>query len=59
MKTAVEWLEKRFLETEGNLYEEDFEQAKEMEKAQKAKEYLRGYNNSKQFDTLLEDLQNH
>jgi hypothetical protein len=22
MKTAVEWLEKRFLETEGNLYEE-------------------------------------
>jgi hypothetical protein len=32
MKTAVEWLENRFLQTEGNLYAEDFIKAKEMEK---------------------------
>ena len=34
METAVEWLEKRFLETDGNLYAEDFTKAKEMEKQQ-------------------------
>ena len=30
--TPVEWLEERFLQTESNLYEEDFVKAKEMEK---------------------------
>jgi len=38
--TAVEWLEKRFLQTEGNLYEEDFVKAKEMELKEKAKKQL-------------------
>jgi hypothetical protein len=33
-QTAVEWLESRFLQTEGNLYAEDFTKAKEMEKEQ-------------------------
>ena len=32
MKAAVEWLENRFIQTEGNLYAEDFTKAKEMEK---------------------------
>ena len=38
--TAVEWLEKRFLQTEGNLYEEDFVKAKEMELKEKSKKEL-------------------
>jgi hypothetical protein len=33
-QTAVDWLENRFLQTEGNLYAEDFTKAKEMEKEQ-------------------------
>jgi hypothetical protein len=39
-QTAVEWLESRFLQTEGNLYAEDFTKAKEMEKNQKLKYQL-------------------
>jgi hypothetical protein len=38
--TAVEWLEERFLQTEGNLYEEDFVKAKEIEKKEKLKHQL-------------------
>lgn len=38
--TAVEWLEERFLQTESNLYEEDFVKAKEMELKEKAKRQL-------------------
>ena len=41
--TAVEWLEKRFLQTESNLYEEDFVKAKEMEKQHIIKAYNVGY----------------
>ena len=40
--TAVEWLEERFLQTEGNLYEEDFVKAKEMEKQQIINAYADG-----------------
>jgi hypothetical protein len=40
MKTAVEWLENRFLQTEGNLYAEDFTKAKEMEKEQVIDAYI-------------------
>jgi hypothetical protein len=40
--TAVEWLENRFLQTEGNLYAEDFTKAKEMEKEQICKAYTIG-----------------
>jgi hypothetical protein len=39
-QTAVEWLESRFLQTEGNLYAEDFTKAKEMEKKEKLKYQL-------------------
>ena len=38
--TAVEWLEKRFLQTESNLYQEDFVKAKEIELKEKAKKQL-------------------
>lgn len=38
--TSVEWLEKRFLQTESNLYEEDFVKAKEMEKKETLKRQL-------------------
>lgn len=57
-QTAVEYLISRLAEN-GIIHSSDIYKAKEMEKAQKAKEYLRGYNDAKQFDTLLEDLQNH
>jgi len=46
--TAVEWLEKRFIETEGNLYEEDFIKAKEMELEKLQQAYERGLNAAKQ-----------
>jgi len=46
--TAVEWLEERFIETEGNLYEEDFIKAKEMELEKLLESYKRGFNDAKQ-----------
>lgn len=46
--TAVEWLEKRFLQTESNLYEEDFVKAKEMELEKLLQAYERGLNTVKQ-----------
>jgi len=46
--TAVEWLEKRFLQTESNLYEEDFVKAKEMELEKLLQAYERGFNDAKQ-----------
>jgi hypothetical protein len=55
MKTAVEWLKKEY-ELSLFLTVEDFKKAKEMEKAQKAKEYIRGYNDAKQIDILLNEL---
>ena len=42
MKTAVEWLEEKFLKTDGNLYAEDFTKAKEMEKQQIVLSYKDG-----------------
>ena len=36
----VDWLEKKFIETEGNLYEEDFDKAKEIETKEKLKHQL-------------------
>ena len=42
-QTAVEWLEKRFYFTNGQLIDIDFEQAKEMEKQQIQDAYLDGY----------------
>lgn len=46
--TAVEWLEERFLQTESNLYEEDFVKAKEIELEKLQEAYERGFNNAKQ-----------
>lgn len=66
-QTAVEWLKEQ-IECFGNKHELQmswatlnylFNQAKEMEKSERAQEYLRGYNDAKQFDNLLDDLQNH
>jgi hypothetical protein len=41
-QTAVEWLEKRFYFTKGQLIDIDFEQAKAMEKEQKKDAYQHG-----------------
>lgn len=41
--TAVEWLEKRFYFTKGQLIDIDFEQAKEMEKEQIVNSHYQGY----------------
>jgi hypothetical protein len=41
-QTAVEWLESRFIQTEDNLYAEDFTKAKEMEKQQIENAYWDG-----------------
>lgn len=45
--TAVEWLEKRFLQTESNLYEEDFVKAKEMELEKLQQSYEKGFNDAR------------
>lgn len=68
-QTAVEWLFCQSLELTLQLSKRRIshrtwelemvkisEQAKEMEKAQKAKEYIRGYNDTKQIDILLNEL---
>lgn len=57
--TAIEWLEERFLQTESNLYEEDFIQAKEMELEKLQEAYERGFNDAKQssneFGSIFKD----
>ena len=59
-QTAVEWLVDQLLKGEFiNDPDELIKQAKQMEKAEKAKEYLRGYNDAKKFDKLIEDIQEH
>jgi hypothetical protein len=51
--TAIEWLEKRFYFTKGQLIDIDFEQAKAMEKEIIRTAYLDGmdgeYNTSEQY----------
>jgi len=42
-QTAVEWLEELYYKSAGNLYGDDFEQAKAMEKEQRIKDYNAGY----------------
>ena len=57
--TAVEWLEKRFLQTESNLYEEDFVKAKEMELEKLLQAYERGFNYARrpnnEFGSIFKD----
>lgn len=42
-QTAVEWLEKKFYFTNGQLIDIDFEQAKAMEKEQIIEAYQKGF----------------
>ena len=44
-QTAVEWLEKRFYFTKGQLIDIDFETAKAMEREQLREIYLKGIEN--------------
>ena len=46
MKTAVEWFYQRILAEDIKAV---FEQAKEMEKAERAKEYLNGFKDGKEY----------
>lgn len=71
-QTAVEWLEEYIskeinkykmqpmdlhaIYALNHIKEFACSKAKEMEKAQKAKEYIRGYNDAKQIDILLNEL---
>ena len=41
--TAIEWLEKRFYFTKGQLIDIDFKQAKAMEKEQIIESFLKGH----------------
>ena len=54
--TAIEWLEKRFYFTKGQLIDIDFEQAKAMERSQKAEEYLKGFKDGKEYQIKLDEL---
>lgn len=47
--TAIEWLEKRFYFTKGQLIDIDFNQAKAMERSQKAEEYVKGFKDGKEY----------
>lgn len=51
--TAVEWLDYQLFIKHGNITKEDIANAKAMEKEQKAKEYMRGYNDAKNFNKLI------
>ena len=44
-QTAVEFLEKQYYDNDYNIFQEDFEQAKEMEKEQIIETWHNGYNN--------------
>jgi len=58
--TAVEWLYNKFStctsdEMVGNI-NNWFEQAKEMDKAERAKEYLKGFKDGKEYQIKLDEL---
>lgn len=61
-QTAVEWLENEFKEIckdFGGLHTyfiERFEQAKAKERIEKSKEYLKGFNDGKEFKKKLDEL---
>lgn len=50
-KTAVEWLVEELTKQNMfmHLFAKEIEQAKEMERSQKAEEYLNGFENGKNF----------
>jgi hypothetical protein len=50
MKTAVEWLFEQVVNrTERVYFLKELEQAKEMDKAERAKEYLNGFKDGKEY----------
>jgi hypothetical protein len=49
MKTAVEWLEERLNRNGLGLTIEEIKEAKEMDKAERAKEYLNGFKDGKEY----------
>jgi len=61
-QTAVEWLENEFQEIFkewGGLdtnWLKRFEQAKAMERSQKAEEYLKGFKDGKEYQIKLDEL---
>ena len=48
-QTAVEWLEEQIYSTRELDLQAVINQAKEMEKAERAKEYLRGFEDGKEY----------
>ena len=54
--TAIEWLEKRFYFTKGQLIDIDLEQAKAMEKAEKDKQYQRGFKDGSNHIKIIYNL---
>jgi hypothetical protein len=69
MKTAVEWYNSKVIELmtqreQGNIDVLEFrnqldllfEQAKEMEKTQQAKEYLKGFKDGKEYEIKMKQL---
>lgn len=54
-QTAVEWLEKRFHFTKGQLIDYDFEQAKVIENKQREKDFVDGYKERALLSQLIFD----
>jgi len=58
-QTAVEWLEEQFEESYSyinEIFKDTFEQAKAMERSQKAEEYLKGFKDGKEYQIKLDEL---
>lgn len=51
-QTAVEWLIEQLTE----IHPKAFEQAKAMERSQKAEEYLKGFKDGKEYQIKLDEL---
>jgi hypothetical protein len=56
MKTAVEWLYDEIKHIIPDDFLVRFQQAKAMEKKEKAKEYLNGFKDGKEYQTKLDEL---
>ena len=58
-QTAVEWLESELKNSNGLPYkhfEEIINQAKAMDRSQKAEEYLKGFKDGKEYQIKLDEL---
>jgi len=56
MKTAVEWLVREFRKNRISVPMQMEQQAKEMEKTQQAKEYLKGFKDGKEYEIKMKQL---